>query len=199
VNGRAAIPIALLLGAIACDEDAPDPNDVFDGNVLIGDARALDATSRDAEPAPDRELLPEAGLDARPDATPDAALDAALDAGFPCEGEPAETLTATEARARAPALDGLRVDVTGTATVGALACTERTCPPEMPCCNTCTGTISVEGQVILLPSVCMPRVGCAGDQCDQVCSPVLGLAQTFRGVLRDRQQGPVLELERVLP
>lgn len=197
--------ILLSLAAAGCSDDPLPIEELFDGNVIIGDARPLDARPRDAEAGSEEtgtDLEPEDVFDPDAgDAGPgdgDTGADAS-DAGPICGAPAVATISATSAAQRAD-LDGLRVDLTGTATLTALRCTGISCPPDMPCCNTCTASIAVDGLVELLPGPCFERAGCEGDECSQVCAPpILDVPQTFRGVLHHRPSRPALTLERVLP
>jgi hypothetical protein len=197
--------LALSLGpACACDE-IPDPDP--DGNVLVSDAR-VDGGA-DLGPV---DLGLDAGADADledggPDAAPDADdfdggdEDAGPDAGSVCDEEPVATFTATQAVAALSTHQGMIVEITGTATAAAINCGGRACPPEMPCCNTCVATVSVDQQVWLGPSACLSFApGCSGDECGLVCRPAtLGIRQRFWGQLRDDNGQAVLELHQVLP
>lgn len=199
---------AVLLAALAvlavsgCSSD-PLIDDTFDGNVVIGDATRVD--SRDAALA-----------DAKPDAmvtdatssdvitTDSRIVDADLDAGGEdamviCADAPVATLTASAAATQARALDGVVVDITATATVGPLSCTEIACGAGNPCCNRCTGPVVLDGIVEILSNRCFASPGCEGTECRVVCMPLtLGIEGTYRGVLRHQPQAQLtvgLELQ----
>lgn len=196
---------ALLFGpACACDE-IPDPDP--DGNVLVSDARVDGGSDLGAS---------DLGMDAAADATvedggADAALDADLldggdtdanlDAGTVCDEAPVASFTATQAVAALSTHQGMIIEVTGTATAAAINCTDRACPPQMPCCNACVGGVSVDQQVLLGPSPCLSFApGCSGDECGLVCRPAtLGIPQRFWGQLRDDNGQAVLDLHQVRP
>lgn len=224
MSSRGLVPVLVALvagaalgGAAGC-ADTPPPSQL-DGSFVIGDGAAPDARSPpDARPdtgstdaAPDdgavaadataEEDAGHEGLDALPrDGGPSAdaeALDGALP--DPCARTATITRTASAVVAEAAALDGLWVDVVATATIGPVNCTRRACTPEDPCCNTCTAELLLDGLFPLVAGACAARVGCAGDECNLVCTPpVLGFAQTFRGVVRSAPR-PHLELVRTLP
>ena len=208
-----ALALALLVSfLLASCSDTPTPGELDAANIVVGDASVLDVGLRpDAAPAADAIALDAtetssdaavASTDARVE--PDAAAgnrDAAVepDATIPpeCNGAAIATLTATDALAQAAALDGMIVDIVGTATVGPTRCTRTACPPENPCCNRCSAGIDLEGGLLLTAGPCSGNVGCTGDECNLVCSPpLLGFPQTFRGTVRSPD---ALELHRVLP
>jgi hypothetical protein len=169
--GRVAI-LSLLLASVRCDcGDPAPPDDTFDGNVIIGDGGAGDA-------AP--------GADAMGDGSAGDASDgdgsagdglagdtAEADAADPCAEAPIATLSATAAVAEIGTYDGRVVAVEGRLEPGPLSCTEIACPQDMPCCNTCTASVTVAGLVRLAESPCSPPPGCRGSECGQVCSPAV--------------------------
>jgi hypothetical protein len=168
------------------DAQADDGAVVEDGAIAVDGAR-MDA-AEDLGDGGSRDVRP--GLDGE-------ALDGALP--DPCARTATLTRTATAVVAEIVALDGLWVDVVATASIGPVNCTRRACPSENPCCNTCTADLLLDGQLPLVPGACAARVGCSGDECNVVCTPpVLGFAQTFRGVVRSAPR-PHLELVRTLP
>ncbi|MCK6550537.1 hypothetical protein L6R52_32165 [Myxococcota bacterium] len=194
-------------GACSCD-DAPPIDEGFDGNVVVGDATPpRDATPRDAivadadalgadapADAADAEV-DEAGTDAE---APDA--EAPIDAGPDCAPSATATLGATTAIARADVLAGAVVDVTGTATIGALRCQGATCTDGGACCDVCAADVTIDGVLPLRASECFPSVGCAGSECTQLCRPaVLGIPRRFRGRLVAPGGDVALELIAVEP
>jgi hypothetical protein len=183
---------AFLLVAAACDcGDEMPPDDPFDGNVIVGDG-----------------TIPDAEEDAEADAAEDAAIDAAADTGdatdvMPDSGdrcsEPAvATLTSSQAIDQIGALAGMIVEITGTATRTALGCTEMACPPDDPCCNTCTGSVAIDGAILLSGGSCFtPPPGCSGTNCPGTVTcrpPLLGVPQTFKGTLIQLGNAVGLEL-----
>jgi hypothetical protein len=174
---------------LACSSSTHPPPD-FDANVLVGDAMPIDLGPRPDARADAAEAGTDAGGSEDADAEPP-------DSGIDCMATPVLTLSATLAAARASTLAGMLVEVTGTATIGIETCTATVCSATMPCCNTCTAPIAIDGLLPLEPSAeCDPhRVGCAGNECTLSCSPpVAGVPQRFVGVLH---QGPALELYSV--
>lgn len=191
---------ALFLGAAlalcaGCDT-VGTPMDPFDGSFIAGDA------DEPEDSGPDGGFLDAEPEDTGPDAGPPDVGPADTgpgDAGDPClEAMPEATVTASQARAQAGVLAGRVVALTGTATTGALQCTDMACSDEDPCCNTCVAPIHVGG-VTLAGSECFdPPPQCAGSECGQVCRPpVLGLPQTFFGVLSTAAPDLQLLLYRV--
>jgi hypothetical protein len=172
---------------LACSSSSSPPPD-FDANVLVGDATPIDFGPRaDAH-------LPEDG--GSPDADSGTQDGDALppDSGIDCQAAPVLTLSASAAAARASSLDGMMVEVTGTATVGLVACTATVCGASMPCCNSCSAPILLDRVLPLEANAsCYPhRLGCFGNECTLSCSPpATGVAQRFTGVLH---RGPSLEL-----
>jgi hypothetical protein len=211
--------VAVWLSVLSGCTDTPPPSQL-DGSFVIGDGAPPDARPvLDARPTD--AALTEDGAAAEDDARVDAdddlgdsgphdaqrgdalpGLDAdALDGALPdpCARTATITRTATAVVAEVVALDGLWVDVVATASIGPVNCTRRACPSDNPCCNTCTAELLLDGLFPLVPGACAARVGCSGDECNLVCSPpVLGFAQTFRGVVRSAPR-PHLELVRTLP
>ena len=187
---RLSAALALIAGACECGDVGP-PDGNFDGNVIVGDG-----------------TIPDAEEDAAADAAEDASLDAGMDvpdtgdsmpdAGDRCLEPPVATLTAAEAIDQVDALAGMIVEITGTATRTALDCTEIACSKEMPCCNTCTASVSIDGTIQLSGGECFtPPPGCSGTNCPGTvtCRPaVLGVPQTFRGTLLDLGSAVGLEL-----
>lgn len=204
---RRAAALVLLLWpwAAGCSDPIPDPNS--DGNVLISDAQIdAGADSGVTDAGPD---AAEVGLDAaEPDATLDAGPedlgqeeDAGPDGGSLCDEVSTGTFTASVVLSQAPLLDGQVLEVVGTATTTAPVCSRRACPPESPCCNTCTAQVVLLGGPRLIGSACASFLpGCSGDECGLVCRPpVFGVPQTFRGRLVATASVVNLELHRVLP
>lgn len=215
--------VSVSLGVLSGCTDTPPPSQL-DGSFVIGDGAAPDARpvldARPTDAQPDGAITEDGALaedGARVDADDDLGdtgphdarlgdarpgLDAeALDGALPdpCARTATITRTATAVVAEIVALDGLWVDVVATASIGPVNCTRRACPSENPCCNTCTAELLLDGLFPLVPGACAARVGCSGDECNLVCSPpVLGFAQTFRGVVRSAPR-PHLELVRTLP
>lgn len=211
--------VSVWLSVLSGCTDTPPPSQL-DGSFVIGDGAPPDARPvLDARPTD--AALTEDGAAAEDDARVDAdddlgdsgphdaqrgdalpGLDAdALDGALPdpCARTATITRTATAVVAEVVALDGLWVDVVATASIGPVNCTRRACPSDNPCCNTCTAELLLDGLFPLVPGACAARVGCSGDECNLVCSPpVLGFAQTFRGVVRSAPR-PHLELVRTLP
>lgn len=205
------------LGLVSGCADTPPPSQL-DGSFVIGDGAAPDArpvpdarpadaafvdgaTTDDAGPIEDASADDTGAADARPGdggARPDGeTLDAALP--DPCARTATLTRTASAVVAEALVLDGLWVDVVATASIGPVNCSRRACPSENPCCNTCTAELLLDGLFPVVPGACAARVGCEGNECNLVCTPpVLGFAQTFRGVVRSAPR-PHLELVRILP
>jgi hypothetical protein len=187
-----SLSVGLAIAATACEcGDPMPPDDTFDGNVIVGDGSSLPDAEADSGFDGGE---PEAGQDAgehdtgEPDATPDA--------GDRCV-EPAVTvLTSSSAVAEVGMWAGMIVEITGTATQTGLSCTDRACPPDEPCCNTCTASVTIDGRVLLTGGECFtPPPGCSGNECAQTCRPLLlELPQTFRGELIDRGEGVALEL-----
>jgi hypothetical protein len=186
----------------------------LDGNFVSGDATVIfddrafapDAASRDAEPDAAADAEHEDAIDAGPDAEPADTAEAAPDAlpvDSACNEAPAVVVTTTEAIARSAMLEGMIIDLAGTATVGRESCTHDACGDGGSCCNACTATVSIDGVVPLVSSECIAfRSGCAGNECALACRPpVIGVPQRFRGRLgADRANGGVLlELFEVLP
>ena len=178
---RGVVALAVAGGSLvnlACADD-PLPADAGspDATFIGADAQApRDAGPRDV----DAGGPVDAGIE-----MDGGALDAELpDAQDPCLAPAVETLTASTATAAVPRLAGKVVALVGTATTTALECTDRACPPEDPCCNECTARIRV-GPVRLAASECFAvSPSCMGDECNQTCRPpLLGLEETFRGVL----------------
>ncbi len=182
--------LSLLLGALVvsgCDCGGGPPDDTFDGNVIVGDGSIPDSpTDAEADATSSGDVGDSGRVDSSTDGGADA-RDAAPDAGDRCSEPAVAVLTATEAVDQISTWAGMIVEITGTATRTALDCTDRTCPQDMPCCNTCTATVTVGGRVSLLGGECFtPPPECSGSECAQVCRPLLGLPQRFRGTLRDR-------------
>ncbi|MBI4817011.1 MAG: hypothetical protein HY791_12175 [Deltaproteobacteria bacterium] len=175
--------VALLLST-GCPDD-PSPLDRLDGNVVVGDARPIDAS--DASDAGDSQADgPDGGeLDAdgleHPDREQLDDLDVGtFDAGPTCGRPPELTLTALEALARAPELSGHVVDVVGTATISV----DLVCSSSAAACQaTCRASVDVVPGLRLLPGPCAMEVGCQGTDCDLVCRPLTGVARRFRGQL----------------
>lgn len=194
---RHSLLVGLVVAGCECGEDPP-PDDVFDGNVIVGDGPVAKDGGRDS--AVDADLLDGATDSGTPDGgTADAALDAGpQDGGTICDEMPVATLSATAAAAELDTYEGMVVAVTGTATQGETICTEMACPPDSPCCNTCTATVSIQGVLPLRDSACFtPGPGCSGTECGQVCRPpIIGLPQRFVGRLVNRS-GAGLELHSV--
>lgn len=194
---RHSLLIGLLIAGCECGEEPP-PDDTFDGNVIVGDGPVrADAALDGGIDAGEQDATSDAG---DPDGgRSDAATDAGTsDAGSICDEAPVATLTATSVAAELATYEGMVIAVTGTATQTAIACTEMACPPGVPCCNTCTATVSIAGVVPLYGSSCFTRPpGCTGTECGQICHPpILGLEQRFVGRLVDRD-GVGLELHSV--
>jgi hypothetical protein len=188
---RLSLALALLATACDCGEGMP-PDDTFDGNVIVGDGSVPDVEV-DAET--DSGALDSTISDGPADAA-DAA-DAIPDSGDPCSEPAVAVLTATAAIAELSTWQDMIVEITGTATATGLSCTNRACPPENPCCNTCTATVAIDSVVPLIDGLCFSGAGCSGNECTQVCRPpLLGLPQRFTGTLRDRG-GAQLELHSV--
>jgi hypothetical protein len=211
--------VSVWLSVLSGCTDTPPPSQL-DGSFVIGDGAppdarpVLDARPSDAAFTEDGAAAEDgARVDAdddlgdsgphdaqRGDALPGLDADA-LDGALPdpCARTATITRTATAVVAEVVALDGLWVDVVATASIGPVNCTRRACPSDNPCCNTCTAELLLDGLFPLVPGACAARVGCSGDECNLVCSPpVLGFAQTFRGVVRSAPR-PHLELVRTLP
>jgi hypothetical protein len=172
--------------------------------VVIGDATPPPDATRDAEPDATETSTDTDGGDAgeRDGELPDAEVDGGIDAGVDCAPEVAEVISATTAVAEAARLANMFVEITGTATVAALACTG--CADAGSCTCTCTATAAIDGLVALARSECFDSPGCAGNECTQVCRPpILGVEQRFRGRLNVRNSGPeksvALELFSVTP
>jgi hypothetical protein len=174
-----------------CGDPPPPPDGDFDGNVIVGDA----VPSPDAEPDAGEEDADSGELDAADAAEDGGDADAGEDAGdaadaeVDCDPPAVRAVTATVAVAEAALLQGMIIEIVGTATVTALACTD--CADAGACTCTCTATTSIEGLVALIPSECFDSPGCAGNECTQVCRPpVLGVEQSFRGRLNVRNSAP---------
>lgn len=203
-----AAVLALLPGCGSCEDPIP-PDESFDGNVIIGDASPPpDADPVDAADAAEED---EAGIDdagdggggdaeAGTDAAPGDAVPA--DSGIDCAPQAFRAISATTAIAEADLLQDQFVEITGTATVAALACTG--CADSGSCTCTCTATAAIDGLVALARSECFGSPGCSGNECTQVCRPpILGVEQRFLGRLNVRNSGPeksvALELYSVSP
>src|SRR5690606_10466558 len=130
--------VAML--AVACDGNPPPFDPTFDGNVIVGDASSMDSGT-DADLTDTSTTTPDASVDGGVDDAADAGLE---DAGDPCTVPATTTVSATEAVDRLAALAGTVIEVTGTATRTAFGCTDVVCPAEMPCCNTCTATVTID-------------------------------------------------------
>lgn len=189
--------LALLFTASCADDQ--DGNDLFDGNFIVGDAAegdrgpGLDALQEDVDQG-----LRDAGDAGLGDVEEDAAADLGLldasppdgepeDAGpDPCDVVPELTLTASAAFAQAQSLDGRPVAIEGVLGLGPVLCTDRACPVEDPCCNSCTASLRLDEILPVVSSACLTNVGCDGDDCGLVCRPaVLGGAATYVGIVRD--------------
>ena len=181
----------LLLLLVACgSEKVAAPTD---GGLLIGDAQA----PADAQPRDGGFDASDASLDASFDASLDTDaghLDAsAPDATDPCALEPLATLSSTQAVAQSATWEGQVIEIVGTATT-MVSCTERVCPREEPCCNTCSGAVVIDGLIPLTSNKCY-ETGCAGTECAVTCRPaVLGVPGRYRGLLRGTAGGVSLEL-----
>lgn len=201
--------LALLPACGSCDDPIPPDTD-FDGNVIIGDA----SPAPDADPpdAMDATEAGEAGIDdgGEGDGGGDAEAGTGGDAGdaepgdggVDCAPQAVRTISATTAIAEADLLRDQFVEITGTATVAALACTA--CADSGSCTCTCTATAAIDGLVALARSECFGSPGCSGNECTQVCRPpILGVEQRFLGRLNVRSSGPeksvALELYSVSP
>lgn len=172
--------LAFLFGEGEVPEDAPSTE------LGVADAPGLDAEPGDLDPM-DRPI---------PDLEPS-------DAGDPCARAPMASLSASEAVRRAVDLDGFVIEVVATASVGAVACTERPCPDGTSCCNSCRAALRLDGVLPLVGGPCVgtATVGCFGNPCDPlVCSPpALGAPARYEGTLRSENDGAVLELHRAGP
>lgn len=201
---RAALLLAAASLVAACSGDPTPPDDLLDGNVIVGQdpdagardtgVRVRDAGFRDGGPAPRDGGAVDGGE--RDGGTRDAG---APDAGDQCEVTPVATLTAAEAVAEAAARDGLVVEVVGTATRTPYRCTDLPCPEDDPCCNRCVADILVDGVLLVASDACFGAVAqCAGTECAQVCQPaLLGVPDRFIGRLVD-DDTPRLELFDVI-
>ncbi len=198
--------------AVGCT-DADPIRLSLDGDVVVGDALppldgALDAgfdddtgVSDDASNTPDgatdaadAQMRSDLGLVGVP--VDDAG---ATDSGIDplCSAASTATVAESDLAAQAPALDGRVITVIGTATVGAVRCTSRSCSPEDPCCNDCTASVRV-GEAVLVESPCFPMPGCTGTECGVVCrppAPPLGGTAQYRGIIR---VAPSLRLELIV-
>ena len=174
---------------VACPDPDPIVDDTFDGNVVIGDAVIKDAVSDsgfvdsegdigfvDASDAGRRDgQLRETGVDAAEDDT----------GVMECNEAPQAMLTAPQAIARNAEFEGMVVDITATATVVVLSCTELQCSDKNPCCNSCDGEVLLDGLIEILPNSCFAAPGCDGTNCDVICMPTtLPVQRTYRGRLR---------------
>ncbi|MEO1230595.1 MAG: hypothetical protein AAFZ18_16985 [Myxococcota bacterium] len=151
----------------------------MDGSLLIGEGFVL--PPEDASTGGGDDLGGDVGMSedlggtdlAPPDAS---ALDLGpMDVGDPCAPEGLPVLTAESAFAMAADLDGQRVRLTGTTTVGAVICTDMPCPGGGICCNSCRADLFLGGFRVA-PSECTgtSTVGCRGSPCDPlVCVPPL--------------------------
>lgn len=191
---RAALAALALLAACKSEPPAPPPDDPFDGNVVVGDATAVDAAPlADARPqdgatfdAADAGFLDGTSADAPGprDGAGDGDVEV-LDTGTSCGAPAVATVTASAAVTRLRELEGMVVEIEGTLTETGRSCTELVCPADRPCCNTCTATVSIDGIVRLEQSACFPSApACTGDTCVLVCTPpIFGLPQRVRGVV----------------
>ena len=119
-----------------------------------------------------------------------------VDAGPPPDATPTWTAITSDPRH----WDGVTVTLSGsvvglhsdfkfngqamsTTSIGGARCTLLGCGDDNPCCNRCSGEVSLQGddrgQLILLRG---PDFGCGGDECNVTCTPAEGPG-TFTGVL----------------
>ena len=165
---RHAVLLGLALGAAGC---ADDPIVAPDASMLVGDALPIpDADSADIGFAPDADVgFPDVGF---------------IDGGTICDETPVATVTATAIADRAAILDGQLVVITGELVANEPRCTDIACPPDNPCCNTCSATLRI-GPAMVTPSDCFAAAGCTGTTCAIVCRPpTIGLPGRYRGILR---------------
>jgi hypothetical protein len=200
-------PLALFALASGCANDGGS-DDPFDGNFIVGDAEPFDLGPgpSDADPG-DRGPgdLPDLSLDAQDLGLPELGAQDTGDAEppdlgpDPCAVQPEESLTASAAVARAAALAGRVLEVSGLLGTGPESCTEIACSIDNPCCNTCFAALALDAVLPVEASNCLPNVGCSGDECGLVCRPaVLGTPGVYVGRLHhDRGQGARLELIEV--
>jgi hypothetical protein len=190
---------ALVLGGlvVACSESTGGGGGLFsDGSVIVWEAVAdgggqplVDATASDSG-APDADAGSGDPSDLGPDAgvEPDVGVD-------PCRVPAVQALSATVAVAR-PELLGEMVIVTGTPEPADVVCDAVECPVDNPCCNDCSGAVAIDGVLRLADSACLTlSAGCRGTTCTLVCSPpLLGIAERFRGRLRENATLEVFEI-----
>ncbi|MBI2374470.1 MAG: hypothetical protein HYV07_10795 [Deltaproteobacteria bacterium] len=185
--------ILALCALAACADPPVDLG--FDGNFVVGDARDRDDAISDLGDT----LSAEAGLDVDAESSDAAPLDGAdadssdRDGGIEaCEATATETLSVLAAIASAPRLDGLVVDVVGTATISSRA----TCVPSAtPCKDVCVAPLELSPLLPLESSACFAEIACEGSACGAVCRPLVGIELRFRGTLRARTGTPSAALE----
>lgn len=173
--------------------------DPIDGSLLIGEGSFPIDLGEDVSVLDLGEPV-EAGRDATepPDlAAPD--LGPPPDAGDPCAPEGLTVVPAAMVRASTSMLDGMQLRMTGTASVGAVVCSNEPCADGTQCCNRCRADLLVEG-IRITGSECTvtSTVGCVGTPCTPlVCSPplVVDLPAAFDGRVRDGRP-PRFELFR---
>lgn len=80
-------------------------------------------------------------------------------------------------------LQGQNVSVQGQVVQGAVVCTQMACIGEDQCCNTCSGSVELEGNnsnIVLQGE----ELGCSGTNCELNCTPDTGEEYVFKGVLK---------------
>lgn len=185
----------MLVTTLACSEGPPVGPSGFDGGSVIFWRPDAFTTGGPPDLIP---ALPDSGSGEAPDMG-GTDLDGADGETDPCEAAAEAVLTATAA-AEASELFGAIVEVSGVATDADVICTSEPCPPDNPCCNTCSGRVVLDGELLLSDSECLTLApGCRGTTCTLVCSPpLLGLPERYRGRLTETIDGPELEVFEVL-
>lgn len=91
--------------------------------------------------------------------------------------------TVDEATNISAQLEGQNISVRGTAVQGSVACTQMACIGENQCCNTCSGSVQLEGNKSKI-NLQGEELGCSGTNCKLNCTPITGEEYIFKGVLK---------------
>lgn len=115
-----------------------------------------------------------------------------------CGGGKEEVLTPKEVLERKDELLNKKITVKGVAKEGLIGCTEMECPPEQPCCNSCSGSLELEkaGSKIKLTGPYNGKsVSCSGNECSIKCWPLTkGKEYRATGTWKRKEENYYLEI-----
>lgn len=86
-----------------------------------------------------------------------------------------QSLTPDDVLQNKEAFLGKEITVTGKAGTGNVFCTREECKPTEPCCNTCSGRLTLKGfseSIILSGSYQGKKATCTGNNCNLTCYPL---------------------------